>query len=131
MLITLNIQAETPQELQQAIAGLASLNGVAASAPTGTTAPKSSRSTVKPQEPAKEADPVKDETAEPETTDTGSDEYVPTVIELRAKSSEVGTTPEGKKAIKALLDKYSSASLSNVPEDERAAFLADLGKIKV
>lgn len=58
---------------------------------------------------------------------TGTDNTTaPTVVELRAKAQEKGKTPEGKQAIKALLDKFNSKSISNVPEVDRAAFMAEL-----
>lgn len=51
---------------------------------------------------------------------------VPTVVELRAKAQEKGKTVEGKKAVKALLEKYGSKSISDVSEDQRVAFMAAL-----
>lgn len=53
-------------------------------------------------------------------------EEIPTVVELRAKAQEKGKNPEGKKAIKALLDKIGSKSISDIPEEKRAAFLCEL-----
>lgn len=53
----------------------------------------------------------------------------PTVVELRAKAQEVGTTPEAKKAIKALLDKFDAKSISSIPEEKRADFLTELDLI--
>lgn len=67
--------------------------------------------------------PVEDKPAE--------ESPAPTIVELRAKAQEVGITPEVKKAIKTLLDEFKSKSISDVPEEKRAAFLArleDLGK---
>lgn len=61
---------------------------------------------------------------------TDDTEQVPTVVELRAKAQEVGTSPERKKKIKELLDKFKSKSISDVPEDKRAAFLKGLGVIR-
>lgn len=82
---------------------------------TRQTAPKE---TVKP-------DPVQDE----DETGGGEDEDAPTVVELRAKAQEVGTTAEAKKAIKELLNNYGSKSISDIPEDKRAAFMAALEAI--
>lgn len=56
-------------------------------------------------------------------------EEVPTVVELRAVAQEKGKTPEGKAAIKALLNEFGSKSVSDVPEEKRAAFLTALGKL--
>lgn len=67
-------------------------------------------------------DPQKDS---PEQTGTDTT-VIPTVVELRAKAQEKGTTPEQKQSIKTLLDKYESKSISSLPEDKRAAFLVDL-----
>lgn len=61
----------------------------------------------------------------PEQTN-GNTVAIPTVVELRAKAQEKGATPEGKQAIKSLLDKYESKSISSLPEEKRAAFMADL-----
>lgn len=68
--------------------------------------------------------------AETETENKISNtEYIPTVVEIRAKAQEKGKTPEGKAAIKELLNKYESKSLSTVPEEKRAAFIKDLEAI--
>lgn len=47
------------------------------------------------------------------------------VEELRAKAQEKGKTA-GKEAVKALLGRYESKSLSSIPEADRAAFMAEL-----
>lgn len=54
---------------------------------------------------------------------------VPSVVDLRAKAQEVGKTAEGKKAVKALLNKFESPNISELPEDKRAAFMAELEKL--
>ncbi|GLG01708.1 hypothetical protein Alches_17480 [Alicyclobacillus hesperidum subsp. aegles] len=51
---------------------------------------------------------------------------IPSVVELRAVAQTKGATPEGKKAIKELLNEFGSRSISEVPEDKRADFLARL-----
>jgi len=80
---------------------------------------------VKP-EPEKEADPEPVQESENEdSTPDDSDVPIPSLVELRAKAQEAGKAA-GKPAIKALLDKYNSASITDVPEDQRAAFLAAL-----
>ena len=82
-------------------------------------APKESEKAEEPEE--------SEESAEEESESSDSDdEYVPTVVELRAKAQEVGKTPEAKKAIKALLDEFGSKSISDVPEGKRAALMAAL-----
>lgn len=95
--------------------------------------------TPKKEEPAKEEsspqpDPeesTKPEQPEPEETTDNYDDGapIPTVVELRAKAQEKGKTQEGKAAIKALLKKFESKSISEVPEAKRAAFYAELEKI--
>ncbi|TVZ81260.1 hypothetical protein FB379_11759 [Aeribacillus composti] len=57
---------------------------------------------------------------------TTPDEPVPSIVELRAKAQEKGKTPEGKQAIKALLQKYGCKSISTVPEEKRAEFMAEV-----
>jgi hypothetical protein len=64
--------------------------------------------------------------ADPNQTTTSD---APTVVELRAKAQEVGTSSEAKKAIKALLDKFEAKSISSIPEEKRADFLAELDLI--
>ena len=54
------------------------------------------------------------------------EEKIPTVVELRAMAQQKGGTADGKKAIKALLNEFESKSISDVPEDKRAAFLVKL-----
>ena len=91
---------------------------------------KNSRSKLDP-EPMKaaEADPVASENETEAELDLEDDAPVPTAVELRAMAQKVGTNADKKKAIKALLDTYESKSISDVPEEKRAAFLADLSGI--
>lgn len=63
---------------------------------------------------------------EEEAAAATQDDDIPTVVDLRAKAQEVGQDAKKKPKIKALLDKYGSPNVSEVPEDKRAAFLADL-----
>lgn len=78
-------------------------------------------------ETKKESDPALDqEETGNEDGDKGSTEDIPTVVDLRAKAQEVGTSAEAKKAIKALLDKFECKSISDVPEEKRADFLSEL-----
>jgi hypothetical protein len=136
MNIKLNIEAGSPAELQEAVTGLAGImGGVVAPQPAAVTTEdateKQKRSRKQEKQPATEPEKVdekQDSSAADETDHTADDatEYVPTVVELRAKAQEKGKTPEGKKAIKALLDEFGSKSISDVPEEKRAAFLAAL-----
>ena len=41
-------------------------------------------------------------------------------------AQQKGGTADGKRAIKALLNEFESKSISDVPEDKRAAFLVKL-----
>ncbi|WP_160045557.1 hypothetical protein [Paenibacillus sp. USDA918EY] len=83
----------------------------------------------------KKEDPeVKQQDEEEEGKDAGGsdlteDGEIPSVVDLRAKAQEVGKSPEGKKAVKALLNKFNSPSISDVPEDTRVAFMAELEKL--
>ncbi|MED0670617.1 hypothetical protein P4S95_10430 [Aneurinibacillus aneurinilyticus] len=86
------------------------------------------RRTPKKDEAPKEA-PATTQPEPEESQDSDKAEAVPDVVELRAKAKEKGSTAEGKKAIKALLDKFGSKSISDVPEEKRAAFLAALEEI--
>lgn len=72
-----------------------------------------------------DAPDTKPEPSEPKSSEPAA----PSVVDLRAKAQEVGTSPQAKKAIKALLDKFDSKSLSEVSEDNRAEFLAELAAI--
>lgn len=79
----------------------------------------------KPEHIQEELDlqPTEEQEPEPET------ENIPTVVELRAAAQEKGKTPEGKRAIKALLQEFGSRSISDVPEEKRAAFMARLKEL--
>lgn len=135
MNITLNIVAGSSAELQEAINGLASLAVITG----GSVAPKSdpekskrgnkvTTQTEKPPETELEIDAgaAEDTTGAPET----ETEEIPTIVELRAAAQKKGGTPEGKKAIKALLDEIGSKNLTEIPEEKRAAFIQKLGEIK-
>ncbi|MGM1047630.1 MAG: hypothetical protein ACQEXX_15970 [Bacillota bacterium] len=61
-----------------------------------------------------------------EEEQSGDGVEIPSVVDLRAKAQEVGKTAEKKKAIKVLLNKFESPSISDVPEDKRIAFMAEL-----
>lgn len=143
MPVQIHINGETANEATKELRDLAAAllgkpsGAPAVEEPVKTDKPKPSRSTKKPEEetpaaePEKVAEPEPDKTDEPEndTDEGGDDENVPTVVELRAKAQEVGTSTDAKKAIKALLDKYGCKSISDVPEAKRADFLTDLDLI--
>lgn len=81
-------------------------------------------------DPVSETTPEEEEAADQSRSDEAvSTDPIPTVVELRAKAQEVGTTPDAKKAIKALLDEFGSKSISDVSEDKRAAFLKRLEEL--
>lgn len=84
---------------------------------------------VAPQEPPKKrTKPKKEVPAEEEA----QEEFVhaaPSVAEIRDCAKEKGKTAEGKAAIKSLLETYNSKSISTLPEESRAAFMADLEAI--
>lgn len=112
----------------------AGLTGGQTVAPAVAEAPKATRtrSTTKPEtvkaEPEKQPEPEPE--TEPEPEDDGSepsdsDAPIPSVVELRAKAQEVGAA-KGKPAIKATLEQFGSASITDIPEEKRAAFLAAL-----
>jgi hypothetical protein len=133
--IKITITTETAAEAVQLVQDLASvMPGMQQSeipAKTDVSTVEDPRRT-KPETKKKE-DPVKSDkpvhTEEPDTNEPEEEEDtgpVPTVVELRAKAQEVGKTPEDKKAIKALLDEFESKSISDVPENKRAAFMKRL-----
>jgi hypothetical protein len=136
MNITLNIEAGNPVELHEAITGLAGIMGGTVTPQKSEKSKPSNRAT-KPSDPKPATELNHSEEAEtPSNEDMSGDDTtgveteaaeIPTVVELRAAAQAKGGTPEGKKAIKALLDKFESKSISDVPEDKRAAFLTALG----
>lgn len=90
--------------------------------------------TTKPEQGSK-PEPDTADKSEPETSGSSSDvpedqggeqEEIPTIVQLREVASAKGKTAEGKASIKALLTKYESKSISDVPEAKRAAFLREL-----
>ena len=120
MSIQIKITANSADEIVQLVQDLASvLPGMdPAAIPL-----KTEVSTVDPEpKPGlKQDDNTQSETSQPTLF-----ENIPDIVELRAKAQEKGKTPEGKKAIKDLLEKYGCQSISTVPEEKRAAFLAEL-----
>ena len=126
MNITLNIQAETPEEIMAAVVELAATGGPAIPVSKKTPSRANKPAAAKPAE--QDTTPDTKETGKPEEQHQDSDagQDIPDVTVLRAAAQEKGKTPEGKKAIKDLLTSFDSKSISAIPEDKRAAFLAAL-----
>lgn len=138
MNITLHIEATTPAQLQEAILELARLSTY--NTPSQQPGPEKTKrgnkaittieKSANPEQEITSEDPVTPTTKEenPEITieEAEGEEKIPTIVELRAKAQEKGTTPEGKKAIKALLDEFGSKSISDVEESKRLKFLRRL-----
>lgn len=132
MSVQIMINGDNAAEAIQEFATLSAAFTGQASAPVTATVEET-----KPRQPRKAAEPKKEEAKEPETVKedpqaeqeqepVGDAVDIPTVVDLRAKAQEKGKTPEAKKAIKALLDKFKSKSISDVPEDIRAEFMSEL-----
>jgi len=122
--ISISVEVKAP-ELAVAIMALAGALGGNYQVPIvqkPADAPKKEKNAENKSDPA----PASEPNTTSETTDT---EEIPTVVDLRAKAQEKGKTPEGKTAIKELLNKFESKSISEVPEEKRAAFLAALGEL--
>ncbi|MNO32459.1 hypothetical protein D3C76_224480 [compost metagenome] len=85
--------------------------------------PRTRKTTTASKEPE---DKPEQETGSEETSESSETVDAPSVVELRAKAQEVGKDPANKPKIKALLNKYDSPNISEVPEEKRAAFLAEL-----
>lgn len=135
MNITLNIQAETPEELVQAISGLNGVLGAPVDTPeTEKEKPSkpAGKSKPKPKPAAEKMEDEKPEEKDSDNEDGGNDdggEAEPVTVEqLRAKAAEVakaGKQPD----VKALLDEFESKSISAIPEDQRADFMNRLEKL--
>ncbi|MGF7049123.1 putative phage protein gp47/JayE [Paenibacillus sp. DS2015] len=133
MSVQITINGDNAAEAIQEFATLSAAFTGQASAPV-----TASLEDLKPtRQTRKASDPKKEEVKEPETVkeDTQAEQDqepagdtvdIPTIVDLRAKAQEKGKTPEAKKAIKALLDKFESKSVSDVPEDIRTEFIAEL-----
>lgn len=61
--------------------------------------------------------------------ETTTEEPTVTLVDIRAKAKEKGSTQEGKDAIKALLAKYGVRAVSNVPKKSWDDFFAGLDAI--
>jgi len=139
MSVQIHINGENAIEAIKELSDLAA-NLVVAPVAAATQAEAPQEDKPKRQRSAKQEDPAPkqqeeqqpeqpEQSEQPEPQQQGSSDNVPTVVELRAKAQEVGTSPEAKKAIKALLDQFGAKSISDVPEEKRADFLAELDLI--
>lgn len=115
-------QEEKPKRQRAAKQEDSAAKQAAAPAPTPAEEPETAQQdSEEPKEP-QSSEPPKEEPA----TSSGD---IPDIVELRARAQEIGKTPEGKKAIKALLDKFESKSLSDIPEERRSEFMDELAMI--
>ncbi|WP_342416246.1 hypothetical protein NST83_01075 [Paenibacillus sp. FSL R10-2782] len=85
--------------------------------------PKRNRTTAPKPEPKEDPNPDK---VSNEVQEDGKKIDIPSVLELREAAAGVGSTPEAKAKIKALLDQYEARNLSAVPDDQKVGFLAAL-----
>lgn len=132
MEFTVNVNIKAP-ELVQAILTLAGATGAQIATPE-TPAGRVTEQQATPTQadkPKRQQRTTRQEEPEPPThQDSEAPQLdVPTVVALRAKAQSVGTTPDAKKAIKAILDKFGSKSISDIPEEKRADFLAELDEV--
>ncbi|MCY9733128.1 hypothetical protein M5X17_05055 [Paenibacillus alvei] len=95
---------------------------VTAAAPVQEEKPKRQRTTK--TEPKPEA--TKETESVEKTKDKSTGEGIPTFEDLRAVGKEKGAMPDGKAAIRALLDEFESKSLSEVPDEKRTEFMKRL-----
>lgn len=128
--IQITLQAATAADAKQLVQDLAgTMSGMPASGiPSETTVSKVEPEKPRRQKAANTAPETSEETPD-EAASAQEDVEIPSVVDLRAKAQQVGQDPKKKPKIKALLDKYGSPNVSEVPEDKRAAFLADLEKL--
>lgn len=134
MPIQINVNGDSAVEVAGMIKDLAGLMSGTIAAPekpvrnrnTSKAEPTKAEPEIK-QSPVDEDPPVEPEAVEPEPEE--DEGPVPTVVELRAKAQEAGSKPDGRAKVKALLEKFESKSISDVPEGKRAAFMKELGAI--
>ncbi|MEI7027132.1 hypothetical protein [Paenibacillus sp. y28] len=77
-------------------------------------------------ETVKEEPTVKQAVQEESQDENAAGGPVPTVVDLRAKAQEVGAKDGGRAAVKALLEQFSSKSISDIPDGQRVAFMEEL-----
>lgn len=125
--ITIN-GADAAESLQELSVLAAAISGQKVSTfeatPVKEEKPKRQRTT-KAEATKKQEEPEKPDVTEDEGGDTDTGD-IPTVEDVREVAQDKGKTPEGKKAVKALLIEFESKNLTTLPEEQRAAFLARL-----
>jgi hypothetical protein len=133
--IQITLQAANAADVKQLVHDLA---GTMSGMPQSMIPSETSVSTVQPGTTPCSQRTTKKEESEVKAVETEAEEFlnstqdsveIPSVVDLRAKAQEVGKTAEGKKAVKALLNKYNSPSISDVPADGRTEFMAELEKL--
>lgn len=139
MSIQITIHAEDATLIREHILGLAGMMGglnvssvfAAMSQPnpvalgTDAEAPKVTKTKVKKEADKPAPTPVEEEAPPQVDPDSEGPEEIDDIT-LRAAASAKATTKELKIAVKALLDKYGEKNVTGLPQDKRAAFLADL-----
>lgn len=119
MPVQITITGENAKEALQEIGGLA-FALVGAAAPVAEK-PVKNKSQVAPTETKQK----EENTTEPVTETSVGEDFEVTVEDIRAKAAEVGQA--GKKdEIKALLGEFMVKTISSVPAEKRAEFLAAL-----
>lgn len=131
MPVQITINGENANQAIEEFAALSAVFVGQASAPVkGEVNPRQQRKTTietKKDEPKEEPiqAPAKGTEAKEGQTSTEEDE-IPSVVDLRAKAQEVGKDVKKKPAIKKLLGQFECASISDVPEEKRIAFMEEL-----
>ena len=127
MKIYLNIEADSTAEILEAFKELAATGATVQVKPAET----KKRKPAAPQTP--ETDPVVEDAPPTEVTPPAEEDApvveIPSIEDIKKVAVEKGKTPEGKAAIKKLLTSFESPSISAIPEEKRAAFLAALEEI--
>lgn len=120
--------AESLRELSALSAGL--FGNSASATPAQEEKPKrntrSTKSETKP-EPTK-SEPVQEDVEQQVDTSSEDSEDIPDDVALRAAATEKAKVV-GKAKIKALLDKYEVANVTAIPDDQRVAFMQELGDL--
>lgn len=131
MSITLNIDASDPNELRDAVTGLAAWM-------TGDIKPekKQNKKPAKPvektveekpeEQPDTEAEELPDVEPEEENTPGDAEKEI-SDVDLRAA---VAKSPESRKAGKKLIQELGYSKLSDIPQDKRADFLSQLEELE-
>ncbi|MGG1643010.1 hypothetical protein ACIFQM_17465 [Paenibacillus sp. NRS-1782] len=135
MPVQINITGEDANQAIKEFSVLsAAFTGVPASTVVPTSQedkPKRNRTTAPKPEPKE--DPSPDQVSKEVQEDgkkidglSDGEQDIPDVVELREAAAAVGSTPEAKAKIKALLDQYEARNLSAVSNAQKVEFLAAL-----